>query len=123
MKNRVEDVGAVRAVLNDYIEGSKGNADLLRSIFHPDAGMNGYFSGHLAIGSPEPFFQEVAKIDASAPSGNGRTEIESIEVIGNVATATLVEEDFLGSGFVDFFHLIRVDGDWKIISKTYHQAS
>ncbi|MDG2333776.1 MAG: nuclear transport factor 2 family protein [Myxococcota bacterium] len=123
MKNRVEDVAAVRGVINAYIEGSKGDAELLRSIFHSDAGMNGYFSGQLLIGSPEPFFAEVAKIDSSAPQGNYRAEIESIEVIGDVASATLVEQDFLGSGFVDFFHLIRVEGDWKIISKTYHQDS
>ena len=38
-----------------------------------------------------------------------------------MASVTLVEEDFLGSGFVDFFHLIRVEGEWKIISKTFHQ--
>ena len=88
MKNRVEDVAAVRGVINAYIEGSKGDAELLRSIFHSDAGMNGYFSGQLLIGSPEPFFAEVAKIDSSAPQGNYRAEIESIEVIGDVASAT-----------------------------------
>jgi len=78
MKNRVEDVAAVRSVINAYIEGSKGDAELLRSIFHPEAGMNGYFSGHLLIGSPEPFFDEVAKMDASAPQGHHQAEVESI---------------------------------------------
>ena len=123
MKNRIQDVASVRAVLDGYVKGSAGDVELLRSVFHPDATMNGYFSGHLGIGSPEPFFAEVAKLDASAPSEHYHAEIEAIEVIGDVATATLVETGFLGSDFVDFFHLIRVDGEWKIISKTYHQAS
>ena len=121
MKNRVEDVAAVRAVIEQYIEGSSGNASLLRSIFHPDALMSGYFGGHPGIGSPDPFFEEVEKMDPNAPAGNYRGEIEAVEVIGDVATARLVETDFLGSGFVDFFHLIRLDGAWKIVSKTYHQ--
>jgi hypothetical protein len=84
--------------------------------------MNGYYAGHLGIGSPEPFFAEVAKMEPSAPSGNYRAEIESIEVMGDVASARLVETGFLGSDFVDFFQLIRIEGEWKIISKTYHQA-
>ena len=84
--------------------------------------MNGYFQGHLGIGSPEPFFSEVEKIGEGQASEGYAGEIESIEVIGDVATARLVETDFLGSDFVDFFHLIRVEGDWKIISKTYHQV-
>jgi hypothetical protein len=122
MKNRVEDVAAVRAVLEQYVAGSAGDAGLLRSIFHPDAVMSGYFDGQPGIGSPEPFFEIVAQMDSSAPAGNYRGEIEAIEVMGDVATARLVESDFLGSGFVDFFHLIRLDGEWKIISKTYFQA-
>ena len=40
-----------------------------------------------------------------------------------MATAKLVETGFMGSNFVDFFQLIRVDGAWKIISKTYHQGN
>jgi hypothetical protein len=123
MKNRIEDVAAVRVVLNGYVRGSGGDIELLRSVFHPDATMNGYYSGSLGIGSPEPFFAQVAALDASAPLEDYRAEIEAIEVLGDVATATLVETGFLGSDFVDFFHLIRVDGEWKIISKTYYQAS
>ena len=122
METRLRDVTAVREVVNLYIRGSAGDVELLRSIFHPDALMNGYFNGHLGIGSPEPFFAEVSNLQGSEPGENYQGEIESIEVIGDVATARLVETDFLGSDFVDFFHLIRIEGEWKIVSKTYHQA-
>ena len=122
METRLRDVTAVREVVNLYIRGSAGDVELLRSIFHPAALMNGYFNEHLGIGSPEPFFAEVSKLQGSEPGENYQGEIESIEVIGDVATARLVETDFLGSDFVDFFHLIRIEGEWKIVSKTYHQA-
>ena len=122
MEKHLRDVAAVRKVIDLYIKGSEGDVELLRSIFHPDALMNGYFNGHLGIGSPEPFFAEVSKLGGGTPGQDYAGEIESIEVIGHVATARLVETDFLGSDFVDFFHLICVDGEWKIVSKTYHQA-
>ena len=123
MKNRLEDVSSVKDIVNRYVEGSGGDVDLLRSIFHPEALMTGYFGGQLMVGSPEPFFQGVAQIDPSQASGEYRAEIQDIEVIGDVATATLVETNFLGSDFVDFFQFIRADGEWKIISKTFHQAN
>lgn len=121
MKQQIEDLAAVRDVIHLYIRGSEGDVELLRSIFHPDALMSGYFQGHLGMGSPEPFFEEVAGMDSSQNDSAYRAEVESIDVTGNVATAKLVETGFLGTNFIDFFHLIRIDADWKIISKTYHQ--
>jgi hypothetical protein len=121
MKSRVEDVEAVRKLISKYIEGSRGDAELLRSIFHPQAVMNGYFQGRLGLGSPEPFISLVENLDKSDAKSEYKAEIESIDVVGEVATAKLLEHDFMGSGFVDFFQLIRIDGEWKIISKTYHQ--
>ena len=121
MDVRLKDVRAVREIIDLYVKGSAGDAQLLRSIFHPDALMTGYFDGQLGIGSPEPFFAEVAKLEEAGSADSYAGEIESIEVVGDVATARLVDTGFLGSDFVDFFHLIRVEGEWKIISKTYHQ--
>ena len=121
MKQRLEDLAAVRETLDLYIRGSEGDVELLRSIFHPDALMNGYFQGNLGIGSPEPFFQIVAGMEPGNKDSGYHAQIESIDVVGEVATAKLVETGFMATNFVDFFHLIRVDGEWKIISKTYHQ--
>ena len=123
MDIHLRDVKAVREVIDLYVRGSAGDVELLRSIFHPDALMSGYFEGQLGVGSPEPFFAEVAAMEEGIPPEGYMGEIESIEVIGDVATARLVETDFLGSDFVDFFHLIRVEGQWKIISKTYHHQA
>ena len=122
MQERREDIAAVRAVMDDYVKGSSGDVELLRSIFHPNALMNGYFKGNLGIGSPEPFFEIVAAMEPGNKNPDYHAEIESIDVIGEIATAKLVEVGFLGTNFIDVFHLIRVDGAWKIISKTYHQA-
>ena len=117
MKRRLDDLAAVRTIMDTYVRGSAGDVGLLRSIFHPDALMNGYFQGNLGIGSPEPFFQLVAAMDPETKDSGYHAQIESIDVVGDVATAKLVETGFMGSNFVDFFQLIRVDGEWKIISK------
>ena len=115
------DNEACRKVLQQYIDGShNGDADALREIFFPEAVMSGYFQGQLSIGTPEPFFDFVENTTSLAESGvSYKEEITSIEVVGEAASAVLKEEGFFGENYTDFFHLIKKDGKWKIISKTY----
>ena len=49
MDVRLKDVRAVREIIDLYVKGSAGDAQLLRSIFHPDALMTGYFDGHFQV--------------------------------------------------------------------------
>lgn len=114
------DVEQVRHVIQAYIDGSeRGDVKLLRSIFHPNALMSGYIKGELGIGSPEPFFEAVV----NAPNVQGdepySANIANIEVAGFIASATIVEKQMLGMNFVDYFHLIKEDDKWSIVSKTY----
>ena len=121
--NDPSEIEAVRAVIERYIEGSKGDVEILRSAFHPDATMTGYLAGNLMLGTPEPFFDVVKSAVTSESASSYKAEIRSIEVVGRAATATLVESGFLGSDFTDFFQLIHDDEGWRIISKTFHQGS
>ncbi|MGB2875439.1 MAG: nuclear transport factor 2 family protein, partial [Gaiellaceae bacterium] len=46
--------------------------------------------------------------------------ITSVEQVGDAATATLEETGCWGSvSFTDFFALSKIDGEWKIVSKTF----
>ena len=120
--NEPNEIQAVRQVIERYIEGSKGDVETLRAVFHPEARMTGYFGGTLMLGTPEPFFDAVKSAATPEAMAAYEAEIRSIEVVGQVATATLVETGFLGSDFTDFFQLIQEDGSWRIISKTFHQC-
>jgi hypothetical protein len=49
-----------------------------------------------------------------------KAEISSIEVSGRAASATLTESGFFGvMSFVNYFTLLQVGGEWKIMSKTF----
>ncbi len=120
--NEPNEIEAVRRVIEQYIEGSKGNLETLKAVFHADARMTGYLGSTLLLGTPQPFFDAVENAATPESLAEYKAEIRSIEVVGQAAIATLVETGFLGSDFTDFFHLIREDGSWKIISKTFHQG-
>ncbi|MBW2000044.1 MAG: nuclear transport factor 2 family protein [Deltaproteobacteria bacterium] len=113
---------AVREVVQKYIDGTyHGDVKALRECFHPSAVMNGYLGDQLLLGNPEPFFEEMEKNPPMAEAGAPyKGEITSVDVVGNIASVTLKESGFAGSmNFTDYFHLIKVEGEWKIFSKTF----
>ena len=112
---------AVTSVIRRYIEGYI-NADeaILREVFATDAVMNGYVGDRLVAGSPEPFITRVvSQPSLVSQESDLRYEIEDIAVTGNAASVVLKEYGFGAFNFTDFMHLLKRDGVWKIVSKTF----
>lgn len=118
------EVDAVKKIVQRYVAASgSGDVDALKSVFHPKALMAGFLQGQLGIGSPDPFFEAVSNNPPPEKSGEPYVaDISNVEVAGQVACATLVEKNFLGMDFVDYFHLIKEENKWFIISKTFSQG-
>lgn len=118
----IQDIQAVRAVIESYIQGAyRADIGLLRSCFHESAVMNGYLTGNAILATPEVFFQDVAGRPAMSETGAPfRCEITHLDVVDDIASVTLKESGFFGQlRFTDFFHLMKVDGAWKIFSKAF----
>ena len=117
-----DDAQKVRALMERYVQAVYvADVDTLRDLFHADAFMGGYLGDDLLMGTPEPFFADLASrasmADSGAPYGH---EISSVQVQGRAATATIEEEGFFGSvRFINYFTLIELEGQWKIASKTF----
>ena len=121
MSPEANDEQDVRSVLHRYVTGYI-NADeaALRDVFADDAVMNGSLGDRLVAGTPEPFINRVASEPSLASQGlDPRYEIAEVAVTGKAASATLKEYGFGPFNFTDYMHLIKRDGRWKIISKTF----
>ena len=118
---QVRKQSSPESTITEYIEACRiGSVDRLQAIFHPNALMAGYLQGEFYIGSPKTFFDEVRDNPSPSDSGAAYTgEITSVETFGDVASVTLKENGYLGTGFTNWFHLARLNGNWKIISKSY----
>jgi len=117
-----KDVAAVRAVLERYVDATyRADVKSLRSTFHPEAVMAGYLGNDLIVGTPEPFFADVGSHPSMLETGAPyKADIADVHVAGRVASARLEESGFFGTAsFVNYFHLLSVDGDWKIVSKAF----
>lgn len=121
MNNHIETT-AVKAVIQNYIDGTY-NADIpkLNGVFHENAVMNGYLGPDAILATPDGFIQDMASSPSMASKNDPyQAEIEYIRIEGNIANVIVSETGFKGEGvLVDHFHLIKVDGNWKIISKLF----
>jgi len=118
------DTELVRAVIERYVEGTRrGDLALVESTFHPDARMSGFLQGKLLVGGPQPFYDAVANAPSPEKSGEPyKAEISFLNVAGSAATATLIEGPYLGMHFTNFFHLLKIGSDWRIVSKTFNHT-
>ena len=121
MNNHVE-TKAVKQVIQNYMDGTyKAEIDKLKGVFHEKAVMNGYLGPDCLLADPSGFIADIAGSPSMASNNDPyQAEIESIRIEGNVASVIVSETGFRGEGtLVDFFHLIKVDGKWSIISKLF----
>lgn len=120
--NHHAETKAVKAVIQNYMDGTyNAEIDKLKSVFHEKAVMNGYLGPDCLIADPSGFVADIAGSPSMASRKDPyQAEIESIRIEGNVASVIVSETGFRGEGtLVDFFHLIKQDGKWTIISKLF----
>jgi hypothetical protein len=115
------DEELVRAVVDDYVSGTyEADIEKLRGTFNDKASMHGFLDGQLIEATPEPFLEDVGSKPSLRESGAPyKATIESVHVIGNVASVVLRETGFGPFSFTDYFHLLKKDGKWQIVSKTF----
>lgn len=116
------NAAAVRATMERYVDAVyRADVDTLRELFHPAAAMCGYLGDTLLVGGPEPFFVDLGgRPSMQSEQAPYKAEILDVHSSSLTAGLRLEETGFFGAfSFVNYFHLLKVDGEWKIVSKTF----
>ena len=110
--------GAITNALEAYIEGARsGDAEKLKQAFDERAWMFGSLGGRRV---DVPIMQMIEMIKAQPMGESYEARITSVEKVGDAARVTLEETGCWGSvSFTDFFGLSKIDGQWRIVSKTF----
>ena len=72
----------------------------------------------LGAGSIENLYTAV---DAVGGDEKAKARIDVLDVSGTVATVRVELEDWHQLTFTDYHSLIKIDGQWKIAAKVFHQ--
>ena len=68
-------------------------------------------------GGVAPFIDAVA--NNPPPGPEYQSQVDKVEVSGNIATASLCEQAFLGLNFVNLFQLLNNGSQWLIVAKLF----
>jgi len=117
--NAVQDYEDVLAAMEGYVQGLKtGNVAQLKKTFHQDAIMYGHLRDDLSQGSINNLYTYVEKFGA-AP--NIKTNLTVLHKTPTTAIVRIeMEHDAADEDFTDYHSLIKINGEWKVISKLFH---
>ncbi len=122
MTPQTESLEAIRKLIGDYLDGLyRCDTRLLSSVFHPKALYATAVGMEPLILGMDEYVPIVAKRDPPSRSNAPRRErILAIDMAGPVTAFVKLECSFFQRDYVDFLTLIRVNEQWKIISKVFH---
>lgn len=110
---------AVRIPLENYLKGHEtGKAEYMKKAFHTEGNLIFIREGKYSTRSFQEYIGGM-KGEAAKDEANRKRYIESIDVAGNAAVGKIVL-DYPTVKFIDYMSLLKIDGEWKIVNKTFY---
>lgn len=117
----IDEYEAVRAAVQAYVDAcASADAHALRAALHPQWTMYGI--DELSVETATSAADFVAWVDDQAPPTGYRATITELDIAGDAAAATLVEEKYYDIDYVIYFTLVRYGQGWTITTKTFSQV-
>lgn len=108
-----------RAAAAHYLKGhATGDPDEFRLAFHPEARLFWVKDGALATRTSAEYIAGATGRPADDEAAR-RRRIVTVDVTGDTAVVK-VELDYPQAVFVDYLSMLKLDGTWRIVNKTFH---
>jgi Putative lumazine-binding len=110
---------AIRETIQHYFQGhATGNGEHFRKAFHTDAKLFFIREGKLTQWTSEEYIAR-ANGKPAADEDQRKRKIDSIDISGNAAIVK-VTLDYPKVVFTDYMSMLKIDGQWKIVNKTFY---
>ena len=110
---------AVRTTLTYYMRGhATGNPDTMARAFYTDAELRFIRNGQYFRRSLAEYLASFSGKPAGDESKRQR-RITFVDVVGTAAFAK-IELDYPSALLTDYMQLLKINGEWKIVHKTFH---
>lgn len=114
-----DEKAAVRVPLENYIKGHEtGDPEYMKKAFHTEGKLIFVRDGKY---STRTFAEYIGGMSGkpAADEKERKRSIEAIDVMGTAAVAKVIL-DYPTVKFIDYFTLLKIDGEWKIVNKSFH---
>ena len=113
-----KDEAGVRKAIEYYFQGhATGNGENHKKAFHPEAKLFWIRDGQFTQRTSAEYIAGSSGKPA-ADEAQRKRSIEMIDITGNAAVAKVVL-DYPDRKFTDYMSLLKIDGEWKIVNKTF----
>lgn len=119
-QNENLELAAARVPLENYLKGhATGNAEFMRKAFHTEGKLIFIRDGKYTTRTFEEYIAGMKDGKPAADEAKRKRWIESIDVAGNAAVGKIIL-DYPTVKFVDYMTLLKIDGEWKIVNKSFY---
>lgn len=117
----VQDHAAIAELAQTYFDALyEGDAAKFEAVFHKDAYLHSNGGGAYVHMDVPAYLDVVRNREAPAARGEARVdEILGISFMSPTLAILTTREDFLPKTFTDILVVMKSDGEWKIVSKTW----
>jgi hypothetical protein len=114
-----QDKESVKVPLENYLQGhATGNGEFHQKAFYPDSRLLFVRDGKLMQRTSAEYIKGAGGKPAADEASRKRW-IEMVDMTGNAAIAKIIL-DYPTNYFVDYFALLKIDGEWKIVNKSFY---
>jgi hypothetical protein len=110
---------AARIPLENYLKGHEtGNPEFMRKAFYTEGKMIFIRDGKY---SARTFAEYIGGMSGKPAVDEAQRKrwIEKVEIVGNAGIGTIIL-DYPNGKFTDYMTLLKIDGEWKIVNKSFH---
>ena len=118
MYKRTDEADDVIAVAGNYYTAMVDADEVeLRQVFHPQASVIGHFDGALEFTNLDEFIASTS--DAKTGDKPFEYRVDGLVLAGDTAVITVGGYCY-STWFTDHLSMIKIDGIWRIVAKTYY---
>lgn len=119
-QNENLELAAARVPLENYLKGhATGNAEFMRKAFYAEGKLIFVRDGKYTTRTFEEYIAGMKDGKPAADEEKRKRWIESVEVAGNAGFGKIIL-DYPTVKFVDYMTLLKIDGEWKIVNKSFY---
>lgn len=113
------ELAAARVPLENYLKGhATGDPEYMRKAFYREGKLIFVRDGKYATRTFDDYINGMSGKPA-ADEARRRRWIESVEISGNAGFGKIIL-DYPDVRFVDYMTLLKIDGEWKIVNKSFY---
>ena len=110
----------VKIPLENYLKGHEtGDAEYMKKAFYAEGKLIFIRDGKYTTRTFEEYIAGMKDGKPAPDEAKRKRWIESIDVSGNAATGKIIL-DYPTVKFVDYMTLLKIDGEWKIVNKSFY---